>query len=117
MKYVLIALLALFSLSASAASNVLNWDFPVAEETKTTEFSVEGKPVACAAAGTFAEIGTVAKNLRSFTHANVAEGSTWCYQIRAEGPGGFSPYSNVVARTIPFTAPVAPSNLRVTGGI
>lgn len=113
---ILAALILGAAVESHAASTVLSWDFPVAEEPTITEFSIEGKPVACATAGTFTELGTVTKTARSYTHNNVALGSTWCYQVRAEGPGGFGPYSNTVARTVPFPVPVAPSNLRAIGG-
>lgn len=118
MKHAIFAVVLLLCAGiASAASNRLDWDFPVAEEAKTTEFSIERKAAACAATSpAFAEIATVAKTLRTFTDSAAVEGVTYCYQIRAEGPGGFSPYSNQVARTVPFTAPAAPSNLRVGGG-
>jgi len=114
----LIVLLSLLFMSTPlfAQTNTLTWDFPVVDESRTTTFNAERKTGTCAAVGTFAEIGTVLKTLRSYSDTGLAEGSTYCYQVRAVGPGGPSAYSNQVARTIPFTAPPAPSNLRVVGG-
>jgi len=114
-RMVLTALLCA-SVTAYAQTNTLTWDFPVVDESRTTTFNAERKTGTCAAVGTFAEIGTVPKTLRSYSDTGLAEGSTYCYQVRAVGPGGPSAYSNQVARTIPFTAPPAPSNLRVVGG-
>lgn len=110
----LLALLALAAISSlsHAASNVLLWDYPVAEEARVTTFNVERKTAACAAAGTFSEIGTVAKTLRTYTDSTAVEGATYCYQVRAVGPGGASDYSNQVGKTVPFGAPSAPTNLR-----
>ena len=114
MRKILAVFLALVSMQAMGASNVLLWD-----EASTNElgFSIERKPVACAATGTFVEIATVTQNITTYTDSSVVEGVTYCYQVRAFGPGGlYSGYSNTAERLVPFTAPIAPSNLRVQGG-
>lgn len=102
---------------AGAASNILAWDFPVAEEANITTFNIERKTQACAGStGVFNEIGTVAKTLRTFTDSAVVPGSTYCYRARTVGPGGASGYSNTAEKILPFPVPAAPSNLTVTTG-
>ena len=118
MKSIICAVLFAFSVSAVAAgTNTLTWDYAPADEANITNFSVEGKQAACAAATpAFTEIIQVPKTARTYVHPNLVEGATYCYRVRAVGPGGASGYSNTVARTIPFTVPAAPSNLQVVGG-
>lgn len=116
MRVLLAVVLAVFCSAALSATNTLEWDYPAAEEPRVTTFNLERKAEACAGAGAFAEIATVGATSRIYADNTVAEGTTYCYQVRAVGPGGVSPYSNQVARTVPFTAPAAPTNLRVSGG-
>jgi len=111
-----LCLMASATAFAQAASNVLLWDYPVTETTETG-FRIERKVQACIGTGAFTEIGTVGPNILTFTDSTVTAGLTYCYQVRASGPGGtFSGYSNTAERLVPFTAPVAPSNLRAAGG-
>jgi len=97
------------------ASNVLLWDDM---STNETGFSVERKAEICTGPGAFAVIGAVSVNINTFTDNGVTEGQTYCYRVRAAGPGGlFSGYSNTAERLVPFSPPLAPSNLRATGGL
>ena len=112
----LIAVAALFMVAqvAGAAVNVLTWDDNSGNETG---FSIERKAEICTGPGVFAAIATVAVSTATFTDPGVSEGQTYCYRVRASGQGGlFSEYSNLAQRTVPFTAPTAPSNLQVQGG-
>ena len=115
MRKVLLFLCLMAAASATfGASNVLLWDDM---STNETGFSVERKPEACAGTGAFGIIGTVASNIATFADSTVTEGVTYCYRVRAAGLGGlFSGYSNTAERLVPFTAPAAPSGLKVQGG-
>lgn len=71
---------------------------------------------ACAAAGGFTQIATTGANVVTFTDATVAEGTTYCYRVKASNPAGSSGYTNVAGRSVPFSIPVSPSGLGVQGG-
>lgn len=98
---------------ADAASNVLSWQD---NSTNEASFSIERKAEACAGPAPFTEIATTAANVTTFTDGTVTEGVTYCYRVAAANTAGKSPYSNAVARTVPFTVPAAPSGLGVVGG-
>ena len=93
---------------SEAATNRLTWTDNSANETT---FHVERKAVACGAAGTFAEIATVAANVTAYDDTTVAEGGSYCYRVAASNSAGKSPFSNEAGRTVPFTVPAAPSGL------
>jgi len=113
MKKLLAILLFLVSSSAFAQSfNTLFWDYPTTE-TRETGFVIERKAEACANPGAFAEIGRVAVNVLTYVDKAVNEGQFYCYQLRALYAGGVSDPSNAAGRLVPFTAPVAPANLRL----
>ena len=115
-KVLLFLCLMAAATAAFGASNVLDWDYPAAE-TRETGFSIERKPEACTGSGAFGVIVTVGPNVLTHTDSAVVEGVTYCYRVRAAGPGGtFSEYSNLAGRLVPFTAPAAPSGLTVQGG-
>ena len=112
MKRMLLALMFLvFALPAVAGQNTLNWS---EISTNETGFNVERKVGACTAISSFSEIGTVGPNVTTYVDTAVTEGVTYCYRVRASGPGGtFSAYSNTADRLVPFTAPAAPTGLTV----
>lgn len=98
---------------AWAASNVLTWQDNAGNEAN---FNIERKAEACTGVLPFVEIATTSANIVTFTDAAVTEGVTYCYRVAASNPAGKSAYSNTASRTVPFTAPVSPSGLGVTGG-
>ena len=112
MKTLLCAVaLAIVALPAMAGQNTLNWS---EISTNETGFNVERKVGACTAISSFSEIGTVGPNVTTYVDTAVTEGVTYCYRVRASGPGGtFSAYSNTADRLVPFTAPAAPTGLTV----
>lgn len=77
---------------------------------------IERKAEACAGAGAFAEIATVAANVTTYTDSAVTEGVTYCYRVAAQNAAGKSAYSNTAGRLVPPTVPSAPSALGVAGG-
>jgi len=116
MKRLLAILLSLFALQAFGASNILTWDEGVGGAPETG-FSIERKAEACTGPAAFGALGTVTANILTFTDSTVAEGQTYCYRVRAAGPGGtFSGYSNTADRLVPFTVAPAPLNLQIKGG-
>lgn len=108
-----IALLLLLASSAWAASNVLIW---TDNSNNELNFNIERKAEACTGTGAFTEIATVSANVTTFSDALVTEGATYCYRVAASNTAGKSAFSNTASRTVPFTVPVAPSVLGVTGG-
>lgn len=109
MKRLLLVLLALPAV-AFGAQNVLLWDDASSNETT---FHIERKDAGCAATGTFSEIATVGANVTTYTDVSVAEGQAYCYRVAASNSAGKSAYSNEAGRTVPFTVPSAPMNLRL----
>ena len=105
--------LALLPTVAWAASNVLIWQDNSGNEAN---FHIERKAEACAGAAAFAEIATTGANVVTFTDSAVTEGATYCYRVAASNPAGKSAYSNTASRVPPFTVPLAPSGLGVSGG-
>ncbi|PRY44060.1 putative secreted protein (Por secretion system target) [Spirosoma oryzae] len=65
--------------------------------------------------GPFTQIATVAYS-RSLTYddTGLASGTTYCYRVRARGPGGTSDYSNTACATTTAVPPVTPSGLSVS---
>ena len=111
--FILAAMMVIWPFVAEAASNVLTW---ADNSTNEALFNIERKAEACTGTGAFAEIVTVTANVTTFNDALVTEGLTYCYRVRATNAAGSSAYSNTASRTVPFTVPVAPSGLGVTGG-
>lgn len=95
---------------ASAGQNVLTW---TDNSTNEANFNIERAPGSCVVAPTFTALATVGANVTTFTDTAVVEGSTYCYRVNASNTAGVSGYSNTVSRTVPFSAPAAPSNLIV----
>ena len=98
----------------NAASNVLNW---VDNSDNEANFHIERKAEACIGSGVFNEIATTGINIATFTDATVVEGVTYCYRVAASNSSGKSAFSNTAERLVPFSVPVPPSVLTVTGGL
>jgi len=77
-----------------------------------TGFKVERKT---GAAGTYAEIGTVAANVKVFADSNLTGSTAYFYRVRGLNTGGFSTYSNEAnTTTLPNPPASAPSSLTTT---
>ncbi|MDZ7367935.1 MAG: fibronectin type III domain-containing protein [candidate division KSB1 bacterium] len=77
-----------------------------------TAFKVERKT---GAAGTYAEIGTVAANVQVYADSNLTANTAYFYRVRGLNTGGFSDYSNEAnATTLPNPPASAPSSLTTT---
>lgn len=112
---VLLFAVSLTAVGAGSTSNTLSWDYLATDVTQygVTVFNIERKVEACAGSGAFAEITTVPSTARTYDDTAVVPGTTYCYRAAATGAGGKSAYSNLVAKTVPFAQPVAPSNVLV----
>lgn len=94
--------------SGLAVSNVaynsvgLSWSDNAANESG---FKVERSPDGV----TFAEIGSLGADARSFTDASVSRLSKYYYRVRAFNSAGASGYSNVVNTTTPDVPPPPPA--------
>jgi hypothetical protein len=119
-----LAIAAALAGPAWAASNVLTWQD---NSTNEANFHIERKiiptpaPPAAISCGVtpatdYAQIATTGVNVTTFSDSAVVEGTTYCYRVKASNPAGSSNFSNEAGRTVPFTVPVAPSALGVTGG-
>ena len=99
------------ALTATALSNTkikLAWKDNASNEDG---FKIERKT---GAAGLFAEVGTVAPNVKTFTDTSLSALTEFFYRVRAFNAGGHSAYSNEAkAKTLP-NPPGAPSNLTAT---
>ena len=107
-----IALVLVLALAAPAfaGQNVLTWTDNANNEQN---FNIERKAEACAGGAAFVPLATVGLNVVTFTDLAVTEGTTYCYRVNASNVAGPSAFSNTAARTVPFTAPAAPSGLTV----
>jgi len=59
--------------------------------------------------GTFLALATVGANESSYTDANLSNGTTYCYRVRAFNEAGDSAYSNEACATTAASAPTPPS--------
>lgn len=99
--------------SAGISANRLTW---VDNSQNETGFRIERKAEACDGSAAFAEVSQMPKDSTSYTDTAVMEGTTYCYRVAATNPAGTSAYSNTAERTVPWTIPVAPGELKVVGG-
>ena len=101
------------NLTAVALSNTktkLDW---LDNSSNEDGFKIERKT---GAAGTFAEIATVAANVKTFADSSLSAVTNYFYRVRAFNTGGHSGYSNEANTTTLPNTPVAPSNLAATPG-
>lgn len=105
--------LLIFATPTWAATNTLTW---VDNSTNETAFNIERKAEACSGLLAFTSLAMVGTNVTTYADNTVIEGTTYCYRLNASNSAGVSAYSNTASRTVPFSAPVAPSGLGVTGG-
>ena len=114
---------------AHASSNVLTW---LDNANNEQNFEVWSKIIPTPSPGVvlncaadpilYTLLATVGPNtttlpLTTFVHANVIDGTTYCYKVRATNSAGVSAFSNQAGRTVPFSVPAAPSDLGVGGGL
>ena len=86
-----------------AASLQLTW----ADNSQNEDgFDIERK---VGTTGAFLALTTVDANQRSYTDANLSNGTTYCYRVRAFNEAGGSPYSNEACATTSASAPTTPS--------
>lgn len=104
-----LALVLALAAPAVAGQNILTWDDNSANEQN---FNIERKTEVCAGSAAFVALATVGLNVVTFTDTAVVEGATYCYRVNASNVAGVSAFSNTAAKTVPFTVPLPPSNLR-----
>lgn len=97
------------SATAHAGQNNLSWNDNSDNEQN---FNLERKAEACAGSSAFLPLAAVGSNVVTFTDTAVVEGTTYCYRVNASNAAGVSAFSNTAAKTVPFTVPLPPSNLR-----
>jgi Divergent InlB B-repeat domain len=81
--------------AVTAAQLTLSWSD---NSTNEDGFRVERRT---GTAGTYAEIKAVGVNVKSYTDVNLANGTIYCYRVRAYNSGGASGYSNEKCATTP----------------
>ena len=87
---------------SDAASLQLTW----ADNSQNEDgFDIERK---AGANGVFLALTTLGANERSYTDANLSNGTTYCYRVRAFNSVGGSPYSNEACATTSASAPTPP---------
>ncbi|MEQ1758998.1 MAG: fibronectin type III domain-containing protein, partial [Vicinamibacterales bacterium] len=96
--------------ASTANSVVVTWTDTSATETA---FHIER----AVGAGAFAEVGTVAGNVTTFTDATTSEQTSYNYRVRALGPGGHSAFSGTAAVTTPAVAPAVPTGLSASSSV
>jgi hypothetical protein len=89
----LLALTTIYHAEATAAQLFTTWT-----DNSTTEasFSIERKT---GTSGTYVQVATVGANVTTYTDANLAAGTTYCYQVRAVNSAGSSAPSNEACST------------------
>ena len=105
----LIAALA-WQTKVEAATLSLAW---ADNSTNETGFKIERKT---GTTGTFAQIAIVGTNVTSYADSTLADGTTFCYRLRAFNSAGDSAYSNEVCATTPLSPPpdTTPPSLVIT---
>ncbi len=88
--------------NADAASFQLSWSDNSQDEDG---FDIERK---VGNGGVFLALVTVPANQSSYTDGNLANGTTYCYRVRAFNSVGGSAYSNEACGTTPASAPTPP---------
>ena len=90
--------------NVDAASLQLSW----ADNSQNEDgFDIERKT---GNGGAFLALTTMAANQSSYTDANLSDGTTYCYRVRAFNSVGGSPYSNEACATTSASAPTPPAN-------
>src|SRR5215813_13347709 len=99
----LFALLTILSSAAAvtAAQVTLSWSD---NSTNEDGFRIERRTSTTA---TYAEIAAVGENATSYTDVNLANGTTYCYRVRAYNAAGASGYSNEQCATTPVATSYA----------
>jgi len=92
----------------SASQLNLTWTDNANNETG---FKIERKT---GSGGTYAQIGTTAANVSSFSDSGLTAATTYFYRVRANNTGGDSAYSAEASATTPPNPPAAPSALAAT---
>ena len=85
----------------TAAQVTLSWSD---NSTNEEGFRIERRT---GTTGTYAEIAAVGVNAASYTDVNLANGTTYCYRVRAYNAGGASAYSNEQCATTPVATSYA----------
>src|SRR4030095_1499960 len=92
----------------TAAQLTLSWS-----DNSTNEDGFQIERRTGTTTGTYTEIATLGVNAASYTDVNLANGTTYCYRVRAYNAGGASAYSNEQCATTPvatsYTLTVAKS--------
>jgi hypothetical protein len=105
----LVAPSGLTAKATSANTVVLAWKD---NSTKETSFRIERKAGTCTSFNAWAEIGTVGKNVATYTSGGLKANTTYSYQVRAHNEIEDSFYSNCKsAKTAPTGTPQAPTGL------
>lgn len=113
MKKFLLAMVAVLMLAgpAFAGKATLSWKDNSDNEAV---FNIERKAAACTSTTVpWAEIATVPSNIVTYVDLALTEGATYCYRVAASNTAGKSAYTNEVPFLVPFSIPVAPSQLSV----
>src|SRR4029434_8488772 len=96
----------------TAAQLTLSWS-----DNSTNEDGFQIERRTGTTTGTYTEIATLGVNAASYTDVNLANGTTYCYRVRAYNAGGASAYSNEQCATTPvatsYTLTVAKSGTGV----
>ena len=88
--------------NVDAASLQLSW----ADNSQNEDgFDIERKT---GNGGAFLALTTIPANQSSYTDANLSDGTTYCYRVRAFNSVGGSPYSNEACATTSASAPTPP---------
>lgn len=119
----LFVIVGLFCIAANseAASATLSW---TDNSNNEMGFNIERKAEACTGTGPFAALAGVTANSVTYKDVTVSEGATYCYRVNAwntvdgtaNGVKQYSAWSNSAGITLPFGAPVVPSQLGVVAG-
>jgi len=108
-----LALVLVLAAPVWAGQNVLSWtDNSSNEDNFNLERTTAANVALCAGATAFVPLAAVGSNVVTFTDTAVVEGATYCYRVNASNAAGVSAFSNTAAKTVPFTVPLPPSNLR-----
>src|SRR5262249_30396695 len=98
----------LYHAEAIAAQLTLTW---TDNSTNENGFTIERKT---GTDGTYAQVATVEANVTSYTDASLADGTTYCYQVRAFNSAEISAPSNEACATTAVTSSTATSTAQLS---
>jgi len=106
LKATIVGIVLLIAVQVNAATMHLSW---TDNSTNEDTFEVQRK---LGVSGVYSKIGEVLANITAYVDSTVADGTLYCYRVRAVNAAGASAWSNEACAATPAPLPTAPSGLK-----